>query len=66
MRFLVVGWFSATAERHYSVKSLCGKCEAAHRGATIETVASHLSKRRSATWYVTTHPLLAFLKTVNG
>jgi hypothetical protein len=28
MRFLVAGWFSATAEGHYSVKSPCGKREA--------------------------------------
>jgi len=25
MRFLVVGWFSATADSHYSVKPPCGK-----------------------------------------
>jgi hypothetical protein len=27
MRFLFVGWFSATAERHYTAKLPCGKCE---------------------------------------
>jgi hypothetical protein len=36
MRYLFAGWFSATAEEHFSAKSPCGKREAVFAPRSLE------------------------------